>query len=679
MTYVEIPVTRDDPALSPITELFAAQAIDTPANSALLFCQPSQDQFLLNLSTGVATRLRDGRGPQTASMTWDGTSEGRRTYAAFPKTSGGNLRGGGRQLHTNDPANGADTGRRSILGGELDDIVESRAMAGIAGGAAYLWTATNLYSIARGTAGGDLHVTYIGDHVLGNVTAAAYWPPAQRFIVCANERLWFFDPADSSVEPVLSGTPTGTRGLFVADNRLYAVATDRIARFDSATLRAPTPQQVVERDRWEIRLRSRKHHEILALLTPNEIVEGEFNWRMTTSASGRLQVAATVIDPDLLTEMAYPSEAMGGVDVEFYREHPLGIDQYLGVVGSLDFLRGPTTNVSTLMVGDIINSVWVLGDETSGTGGAECRYIAEVGDDFLIAARGIHQGSPIDAKGATRGVATPQPNLEARGLAEIERQLRKLKVDDDVDFSRSQRIDRINIYLDDPLVYFDRRFSNPGTEVARSYGGVGAGDYLRNMFEQEMQRQPADPDNERYLGLDPTDLMVWVPGARGRVFNVQYPRTRLLKILEEALLVGGLGIRYYIDPDDGQLKITTRAIRDRTSGAERIVLVDGGEAVDPDSVRPGDRVERELIVGNRAISGAARSQLRATVGGCSAGVASRLESDDFSEAGVLVLQRQIRLDGDRGLQVKLSTGDIAQTRADIQRAFIDQNNSARVS
>ena len=82
MTYTTLTVTRDDPALSPITELFAAQAIDTP-NEAIVFANPSQDQFRLNLSTGVATRLRDGRGPQTASMTWDGTQDGRPHLCSF--------------------------------------------------------------------------------------------------------------------------------------------------------------------------------------------------------------------------------------------------------------------------------------------------------------------------------------------------------------------------------------------------------------------------------------------------------------------------------------------------------------------------------------------------------------------------------------------------------------------
>ena len=426
------------------------------------------------------------------------------------------------------------------------------------------------------------------------------------------------------------------------------------------------------RDNWEIRLRGRKRHEELARLTPNEIVDAEFNWRMTTMASGRLQVAATVIDPDLLDEMAYPSEAVGGVDVEFYREHELGTDQFLGVVSSLNFLRGPTDNISSLNVGNIVNSVWVLGDRLTGTGGAECRSIAEVGDDFLIAARGIHQGLPIDARGATlRG------ELESIGRAELERQLRRLKVDDDVDFERSQRVDRINIYLDDPFVYFDRRFSNPGTEEARAYGGITAGDYIAAMVRAELQTAPADADNERDLRVDAQ--LAWDAHSGGASFNVAYPRTRLLQILEQATLAGGLQLKYQLQPDDNQLRLTTRPIRDRTTGNLRIVLVDGGESVDPDSVLPGDRVERELVVGRRAVGGSVQTLLRSTVGGCSSGTANELLSSAFADAGVLVVQRQIRIDGQRGLQVKLSTGTIALEGADVERRILDLSNTARVS
>ena len=670
MTYVEIPVTSS--TSPPIGELWAAQPIDTPANSAILFAQPSQDIWRLNLSTGVAAEIRNGFGPQTASMRWDGNSDGEKIWAAFPKTPNRrSLRGGGRQLQGVN-LDGSDHRRIGFSGGATEDVVESRAMAGIIGGDAYLWTAANLYRIARDTTQADLQLTLIGDHGLGDVTAAAYWPSAQRFIVCANDRLLFFDPTDRSTEPVLSATLPSTRGLFVAGGQLYAVGETSIARFDSATLVAPSAQQIIEQDRWEIRLRARKGHEILALLTPNEIVDAEFNWRMTTMASGRLQVAATVLDPDLLNEMAYPSEAMGGVDVEFYREHRLGTDQFLGVVSTMNFLRGPTDNISSLNVGNIVNSIWVLGDRLTGTGGAECRTIAEVGDDFLIAARGIHQGVPLDARGATtRG------ELEAVGRAEMERQLRRLKVDDDVDFERSQRIDRISIYLDDPFVYFDRRYSNPGTEEARAYGGATAGDYVAAMVQAELQTPPFNLANERDLRLDAQ--MTWRRASVGNSFNVPYPRTRLLNILEQAALAGGLVLRYKIDPQTNELMMTTQTIRDRTVGADRIVLVDGGEAVDPDSVLPGDRVERELVVGERVIGGTARSQLRSTVGGCSEGAAAELLSSSFGDAGVLVLQRQILIDGQRGLQAKLSTGDITQSRLDVERAVIDLSNTARVS
>ena len=140
-------------------------------------------------------------------------------------------------------------------------------MAGIAGGAAYLWTAANLYSIARDTAAATCTSPSSAITASGDVTAAAYWPAAQRFIVCSEDRLLFYDPTDRSTEPVLSATLPSTRGLFVADGRLYAVGETSIARFDSATLVAPAAKTMTTRDRWEIRLRGRKDHALVERLS----------------------------------------------------------------------------------------------------------------------------------------------------------------------------------------------------------------------------------------------------------------------------------------------------------------------------------------------------------------------------------------------------------------------------
>ena len=90
MAYQTLTVVSSDSS-HPIGELWAAQPLDgkptvgtvpdgPPAADwprdrwALLFAQPSQDLWALNLSSGVATEIQDGRGPQTASMRWDGTS-----------------------------------------------------------------------------------------------------------------------------------------------------------------------------------------------------------------------------------------------------------------------------------------------------------------------------------------------------------------------------------------------------------------------------------------------------------------------------------------------------------------------------------------------------------------------------------------------------------------------------
>ena len=230
-------------------------AADWPRDRwALLFAQPSQDLWALNLNSGVATEIQDGRGPQTASMRWDGTSDKDVIIALFPKASGGNIRGGGLQFHRNNPVTGADFGRGGISkrdgsaigtlapggrsavpGTQLDDLTKSRALAGVIGdnvppdpnnplkGKAFLWTDTNLWEIARDdtTNGLEIHTpgnaaTHVGTpHNLNNVQAAVYWPVTNQFIVYAGGELLFFDPFDMSTSPVGYYAPPNIRSLFV--------------------------------------------------------------------------------------------------------------------------------------------------------------------------------------------------------------------------------------------------------------------------------------------------------------------------------------------------------------------------------------------------------------------------------------------------------------------------------
>ena len=401
------------------------------------------------------------------------------------------------------------------------------------------------------------------------------------------------------------------------------------------------------RDNWEIRLRGRKRHEELARLTPNEIVDAEFNWRMTTMASGRLQVAATVIDPDLLDEMAYPSEAIGGVDVEFYREHELGTDQFLGVVSSLNFLRGATDNISSLNVGSVVNRVCVLGAHPAPD---QPRLIVAVEDAELIKVRGLHEGLPYDAREQTTLAA-----LRAVGNVELDRHLHRLRVDETVDFRNTSRIDRIDIYLDDPFVYFDRRYSTPGAAEARSYGGVSASEYIANLYAAEVRG--AAP----HLALDAQ--AEWERSTIGAAFDVAYPRTRLLRILEQAVIAGGLCLRYRLHPDTDQLTFSVDRGRDRRVEEDRVVLAEGA-AIDQNGIYPGDRVERTLRIGERAVGGAQRARL-----------SSRLDLD----SSVVVRQRQIRIGARRGLEVRLSTGDITVEQTDVARRIADLSNTARLA
>lgn len=673
MTYTEIPVTSStSPAIG---ELWAAQPIDTPANSAILFAQPSQDIWVLNLSTGVAAEIRNGFGPQTASMRWDGTSHGETIFAAFPKTPNRmNLRGGGRQIQRVN-LDGSDGGRTGFSGGETSDVVESKAMAGIQGGDAYLWTASNLYRIARNTADGELNLTLVGPHGVRGITAAAYWPAQQRFIICVRDRLFFYDPADRSAQEIRSATPVGTRGLFVAGGRLYAVAERSLARFDNATLVPLTAQAVIETDRWEWRLRSRKTHEILATLADEELVEGRFTWNATEMGGGELVLAADEFverNAEWLNEMAFPSADIGGVDIELYREAP-GLsrpDQGLGVVKQIRLQRGATTNISTINVGDIENNYIVLGGRTTGSGGAECRLIEEVGDPFLIAARGLHDGTPVDARGELR-----RSGLQSLGRARVERSLRRLKVDENVDFNRSQRVDRIYIYFDDPWTYLKRRYSNPGLDDAKSYGGLTAGDYIGNMVRDELRLNPPGFNPQRHLDrrLD----VVWeaVFPSIGNRFDVEYVRTRLLRILEDACFAGGVILDYRLGTTN-VLMLGVRQIRDRSFGEGRVVLVDGRESIDPDSVLPGDRVERELLVGDIAVGGAGEREIRSfsVPSNCGEADAAAILSSPSADAGILITSRQVAFDGNRGIQTKLGSG----FRGNREEQLLDLGNAARI-
>ena len=101
------------------------------------------------------------------------------SFALFPKTPNGlRLRGNGRQLERVNAATGAYIGRSGITGGETADIVESRALAAVEGGDAWLWTVANLYRIPRDTSASGLTAVLVGGHRLSGVTAAAWWPAA---------------------------------------------------------------------------------------------------------------------------------------------------------------------------------------------------------------------------------------------------------------------------------------------------------------------------------------------------------------------------------------------------------------------------------------------------------------------------------------------------------------------
>ena len=671
MTYKELELTGTNNTLG---EMFSVAS----ANGTLfLWANPGQDIWQISLASLTATELQSAFGPQTA--TWviknnDGTAW---IYQNLPRTSGGRFRGSGTRIDRwNINANGGidakiQTGFTSGVGATEEDLREAQAAASD-GTNAWLFTTTKFYTVA------DVTATLVGDHNLTDVKGAAYWHSAQRIIVIANNKLLFFDPVTMETEDVVSEAPADIRSLTVHNRRLYGVTANRLIRFDTPTVRTAIIQRDIEERRFEVRFRQRKTNEIMQVIPPDVIEEAEFNWDMTRCGHGRMRVAAELIDFDVLQEAAKPSAAIGGVNVEYYGVHPQGEDTYLGSVSSINFMRGASTNVSIVNVGNVGNSIWVLGKEGTGLGGAECRRIVEVGDEFLIAARGIHQMNPKDERGST-----DPAELQNIGNAELNFERRKLIVDERVDFTRSQRIDRVDFYLRDPLYYFEKRFSDPGQEEVSRYGGSNAGEFISNMVNQELATTPAGFDPARHRNLTLTNDLggnwEWIRRSVGSPFYNSYTRTRLSRILEQALLGGGLSFYYEVDPDTNKLYLSVKRIVDKTMGDNRVVLTDAGESINPDAVDPGDRVEREFVVGNRALSTAVGGSISATelTSLCGDTGTRQLTAEDLSQ-GVTIQTIRVIIDH-KGIRKEIGTDPTYLSREEQRLDILDLSLTARTS
>ena len=238
MTWRSIEVTGQRGS-NPIGPLNAAQPLGN--NILLLFADPGDDFYFLNPRTGVATFYRNGFGPHPASMIWDGTSEGRTIFATFPTTSGGRPRGGGRQVERFDPANGGYRGRTGLSGGITEDLWTSRAMAGVHGSVAYLWTEDNFYVIVRNTSSGELHLKLRGAHGLADVQAAVWHTGLnpRRLVVYAGGALRTFNPTTRTSE-FYRAAPRGLRSLFMHNGDLMGLTADSLIVFDELEQRQPT-------------------------------------------------------------------------------------------------------------------------------------------------------------------------------------------------------------------------------------------------------------------------------------------------------------------------------------------------------------------------------------------------------------------------------------------------------
>ena len=588
MVWTERIVTGETQTGNPIRELWAAQPLDN--GNILLFANPSQEQWSLNPDTGVATYLRDGRGPQTASMIWDGTQDGRRIYAAFPRSgreigTTGNLRGGGRQLHTNLATNGADAGRRNFRGGDISDVANSRAMVGIIGGVGYMWTTVNLYRINRDTTNGDPLLELIGPHGLTDITAAAYFE--NQFIVFASGELRTYD-VDTQTSAYYGPAPADLRNLFVRNGVLMGLSERHLITFDmtpqvaEGTRARQEETQIIIRDRKTLRPLENGFIEQSAYRN----AKATFGWQ--TVGKGKIEFRANVL-PENIAQALVNGTAMVEIRREFLSADGLIVtQQYLGLVRSAR-LQKTSRDHDIFSIGDRRNVIIVLGGEGQGTGAEGCRRVYRAVDSLDYNTLGIHE-EILDQR-----QADTTAKMQTAGNARL-REWQNEDLQSRTDHSEVGTDIILHVWLADIWDYAARRLIDTANESNVAVGAATTGTAIRNLLFREF----IVPGELSYRSVEPPFLVTETSNNVG--LFVEYS-TRWESCMDVITLMcradaGNVGLNYRLT-EDTQLEYSVVDGRNRISGEDRLVISDAFARPDVD-IRIGDLFHREVWLPNSA-------------------------------------------------------------------------------
>ena len=585
MVWTQKLVTGETATGAPIQTLWAAQPLDN--GNVLLFANPSQEQWELDPDTGVATYLRDGRGPQTCSFTWDGTQDGRRIYAAFPRSgreigTTGRLRGGGRQLHTNLATDGADAGRRNWRGGELDDVVNSRAAAAIIGGVGYMWTTVNLYRIDRDSSSGDPLLTLIGPHGLTDVGAAAYLNG--QFIVFASGELRTYDVAARTSE-YYGPAPADLRNLFVRDGVLMGLSARHLLTFTESgiviaegTRARREDVQIIVRDRKSLRPLDNGFIERSAYR--RAVVS--FGWQ--TVGAGRVEFRANAL-PGNIAQALIEGSGMVEVRREFLStEDELVTQQYLGLVRSAR-LQKTSRDHDLFAVGDRRNAIIVLGGEGTGVGEEGCRRVYRVVDFADIDVVGVHEEF-FDQRQADTTTA-----MQTAGAAKL-REWQNSDVQSRTDHSEVGTDIILHVGLADIWDYAARRVVDTSGTQNVTVGGATAGAYIRNLLSREFEAT-GELD---YRALDAPYIVTAASDAVGVAVEHPIRWESCMDVITLVCRASNVGLNYRLR-EPGVLEYSVVEGRNRLGGEERLVVSDVFARPDLD-LRIGDEFHREVWLPN---------------------------------------------------------------------------------
>ena len=585
MVWSQRIVTGVAPGGNSIGDLWAAQPLGN--GNVLLFANPSQEQWELNPATGVAAYLRDGRGPQTCSFTWDGTQDGLRIYAAFPRSgreigTTGRLRGGGRQLHTNLATDGADAGRRNWRGGETDDVVNSRAAAAIIGGVGYMWTTVNLYRIDRDSTNGDPLLTLIGPHGLTDIGAAAYFDG--QFIVFASGELRTFDVADQSSE-YYGPAPADLRNLYVQAGVLHGLSRRHLITFEQSAVSAALGQRA-RREEVQVIVRDRKTLRPLenGFIDQHAYRRAVINFGWQTVGTGRIEFRANAMRENVAQALV-DGTALVEVRREFLNTEGERVDQqYLGLVRHAR-LQKTSRDHDLFSVGDRRNVIIVLGGEGQGTGEEGCRRVYRVIDRHDIDTLGIHEEF-YDQRQADSASA-----MQTAGAARL-REWQNQDVESRTDHSEVGTDIILHVGLADIWDYAARRIVDTAGEQNVTVGGATAGAYIRNLLFREF----IVGGELGYRSVEAPFVVTEASAGVGVAVEHPIRWETCMDVITLICRAADVGLNYRLD-DLGRLEYSVVPGRDRLGGEDRLVVSDAFARADLD-LRIGDRFHREVWLPN---------------------------------------------------------------------------------